>query len=34
MEYASRDYKSDTAIVNTQQEGVDGRFAIQVTHIF
>ena len=34
MEYASRDYKSDTAAVNTQQEGVDGRFAIQVTHIF
>jgi predicted porin len=33
-EYASRDFKSDTAIVNTQQEGVDGRFAIQVTHIF
>ena len=34
LEYASRDFKSDTAIVNAQQTGVDGRFAIQVTHIF
>jgi hypothetical protein len=34
MEYASRDYKSDTPAVNTQQKDVDGRFAIQVTHIF
>ncbi|UCB53767.1 MAG: porin [Thiotrichales bacterium] len=34
LEYASRDYKSDTPAVNTQQVGVDGRFAIQVTHIF
>ena len=34
LEYADRDYKSDTAAVNTQQKDVDGRFAIQVTHIF
>ena len=34
LEYASRDFKSDTAIVDAQQTGVDGRFAIQVTHIF
>jgi hypothetical protein len=34
LEYASRDFKSDTAIVNAQQKDVDGRFAIQVTHIF
>jgi hypothetical protein len=34
VEYASRDFKSDTAAVNTQQKDVDGRFAIQVTHIF
>jgi hypothetical protein len=34
LEYASRDYESDTAATNTQQDGVDGRFAIQVTHIF
>lgn len=34
LEYASRDWKSDTAIVNAQQKDVDGRFAIQVTHIF
>lgn len=33
-EYASRDFKSDTAAVNTQQKDVDGRFAIQLTHIF
>jgi hypothetical protein len=34
LEYASRDFESDTAAVNTQQKDVDGRFAIQVTHIF
>ncbi len=34
LEYAKRDFSSDTAVVNTQQVGVDGRFAIQVTHIF
>ena len=34
MEYASREYKSDTPAVDTQQKDVDGRFAIQVTHIF
>ena len=34
LEYASRDFKSDTAAVNAQQKDVDGRFAIQVTHIF
>jgi predicted porin len=34
LQYASRDFKSDTAIVNAQQTGADGRFAIQVTHIF
>ena len=33
-EYAMRDWESDTAIVNTQVEGVADRFAIQVTHIF
>ena len=32
--YASRDNKSDTAAVEAQQKGVDGRFAIQVTAIF
>jgi hypothetical protein len=34
MEYASRDFESDTAPVNANLEGVDGRFAIQLTHIF
>jgi hypothetical protein len=34
LEYASRDFKSDTTAVNNQQKDVDGRFAIQVTHIF
>jgi hypothetical protein len=33
-EYTSRDWESDTPAVNTQQKDVDGRFAIQVTHIF
>ena len=32
--YASRDNKSDTAAVEAQQKGVEGRFAIQVTAIF
>jgi len=34
LEYASRDNKSDTPAVDAQNEGVDGRFAIQVTAIF
>ena len=34
LEYASRDFKSDTTAVNNQVKDVDGRFAIQVTHIF
>ena len=34
VEYADRDYESDTAAVEAQQEGVGGRFAIQLTHIF
>jgi hypothetical protein len=33
-EYTSRDWESDTPAVHTQQKDVDGRFAIQVTHIF
>lgn len=34
VEYADRDYESDTAAVEAQQKDVGGRFAIQVTHIF
>ena len=34
VEYADRDYESDTAAVEDQQKDVGGRFAIQVTHIF
>lgn len=34
LEYSSRDNKSDTAAVEAQQKGVEGRFAIQVTAIF
>jgi len=34
MEYASRDFESDTGTVDAQLEDVDGRFAIQLTHIF
>ena len=34
VEYADRDYESDTATVEAQQEGVGERFAIQLTHIF
>ena len=34
VEYADRDYESDTAAVHAQQKDVGGRFAIQVTHIF
>ncbi len=34
IEYAKRDYKSDTPAVEAQQKDVDGRFAIQLTHIF
>jgi hypothetical protein len=33
-EYASRDAKSDTALIDGNVKGIDGRFAIQVTHIF
>jgi hypothetical protein len=33
-EYASRDFESDSPGPEVQQDGVDGRFAIQVTHIF
>lgn len=34
IEYADRDYESDTAAVEAQQKDVAGRMAIQVTHIF
>ncbi len=34
VEYADRDYESDTAAVEAQQKDVGGRFAIQLTHIF
>lgn len=34
MEYSDRSNESDTTAVNNQQEGVGGRFALQVTHIF
>lgn len=34
VEYADRDYESDTKAVEAQQKDVGGRFAIQVTHIF
>ncbi len=34
MEYAARDFKSDTTAVNNQLDGVKGRFAIQLTAIF
>ncbi len=34
LEYADRDFKSDTAAVNANLEGVKGRFAVQLTHIF
>lgn len=34
LEYADRDFKSDTTAVNAQLEGVKGRFAVQLTHIF
>ena len=34
VEYADRDYESDTVAVETQQKDVGGRFAIQLTHIF
>ena len=33
-EYASRDAESDTTLINNNVKGIDGRFAIQVTHIF
>jgi len=34
IEYSDRTNESDTTAVNNQHEGVDGRFAMQVTHIF
>ena len=34
MEYSSRDNSSDTTIIENQNKGVGGRFAIQVTAIF
>lgn len=34
FEYSDRDFESDTPAVNNQLEGVDSRFAIQLTHIF
>lgn len=34
IEYASRDFSSDTVAVDNQLKGVDGRLAIQVTAIF
>ena len=34
VEYADRTFESDTAAVEAQQEGVAGRFGIQLTHIF
>ena len=34
LEYASRDFSSDTAAVEAQQKDVAGRYAIQLTHIF
>ena len=34
VEYSSRDAKSDTAIIEANVEGINDRFAIQVTHIF
>ena len=34
LEYASRDFESDTAAVEAQVKDVAGRYAIQLTHIF
>ena len=34
IEYADRDFKSDNPVVNANLEGVKGRFAVQLTHIF
>lgn len=34
MEYSMRSFKSDTATVDAQLDGVDGRLAVQLTHIF
>lgn len=34
IEYADRDFKSDTTVVNNNLEGVAGRLAVQLTHIF
>jgi hypothetical protein len=33
-EYAARDAESDTTAIENNVKGIDGRFAIQVTHIF
>ena len=34
LEYANRDFSSDTAAVEAQQKDVAGRYAVQLTHIF
>ncbi len=34
LEYANRDFESDTVAVETQQKDVAGRYAVQLTHIF
>ncbi len=34
IDYASRDNESDTTAIDNQNKDVDGRFAIQITHIF
>ena len=34
LEYANRDFESDTAAVEAQQKDVAGRYAVQLTHIF
>ena len=34
LEYANRDFESDTVAVEDQQKDVAGRYAVQLTHIF
>lgn len=34
IDYADRDFSSDNPVVNANLEGVKGRFAVQLTHIF
>ncbi len=34
LEYAARDFESDTVAVEAQQKDVAGRYAVQLTHIF